>query len=40
MARDIAKSDDCVASDYARKKVEMLFAHLKHILGLDRLRLR
>ena len=36
----------CVASDYnptaqrRRKKVEMLFAHLKRILGLGRLRLR
>ncbi len=38
--RDIAKSDAYVASSYARKKVEMLFAHLKRILGLDRLRLR
>jgi len=40
MARDIAKTDAYVASSYARKKVEMLFAHLKRILGLDRLRLR
>jgi transposase len=39
-ARDIAKTDAYVASSYARKKVEMLFAHLKRILGLDRLRLR
>jgi hypothetical protein len=29
-----------VTSSYARKKVEMLFAHLKRILRLDRLRLR
>ena len=34
------KTDAYVASGYARKKVEMLFAHLKRILGLDRLRLR
>ncbi len=40
MARDIAKTDAYVSSSYARKKVEMLFAHLKRILGLDRLRLR
>jgi hypothetical protein len=39
-ARDIAKTDACVASSYARKKVEMLFAHLKRLIGLDRLRLR
>ena len=39
-ARDIAKSDAYVASSCARKKVEMLFAHLKRIIGLDRLRLR
>ena len=39
-ARDIAKTDAYVASSYARKKVEMLFAHLKRIIGLDRLRLR
>ena len=40
MARAIAKTDAYVASSYARKKVEMLFAHLKRILKLDRLRLR
>ncbi len=40
MARDIATTDAYVASSYARKKVEMLFAHLKRIIGLDRLRLR
>ncbi len=40
MARDIAKTDAYVASSYARKKVEMLFALLKRIIGLDRLRLR
>jgi hypothetical protein len=40
MARDIATTDAYVASSGARKKVEMLFAHLKRILKLDRLRLR
>lgn len=39
-ARELAKTDACVASSYARKKVEMLFAHLKRIMRLDRLRLR
>lgn len=39
-ARDITKTDAYVAASYARKKVEMLFAHLKRILRLDRLRLR
>jgi transposase len=40
MARDIATTDAYVASRRQRKKVEMLFAHLKRILRLDRLRLR
>lgn len=40
MARDIAKTDAYAASSYARNKVEMLFAHLKRILGLDRRRRR
>jgi transposase len=40
LARDIAKTDAYVASRHARKKIEMLFAHLKRILKLDRLRLR
>jgi lipopolysaccharide biosynthesis regulator YciM len=39
-ARAIAKTDAYVTSRKERKKVEMLFAHLKCILGLDRLRLR
>ena len=39
-ARDITKTDAYVTASYARKKVEMLFAHLKRILRLDRLRLR
>ena len=40
MARAIAKTDAYVTSRRQRKKVEMLFAHLKRILKLDRLRLR
>lgn len=40
MARDIATTDAYVVSRRQRKKVEMLFAHLTHILRLDRLRLR
>ena len=40
MARDITATDAYVTASYARKKVEMLFAHLKRIIGLDRLRLR
>jgi transposase len=39
-ARSIAKTDAYVTSRRERKKVEMLFAHLKRILKLDRLRLR
>ena len=39
-ARDIAATDAYVTSRRERKKVEMLFAHLKRILRLDRLRLR
>ena len=38
--RDIAATDAYVTSRRERKKVEMLFAHLKRILKLDRLRLR
>ena len=34
-ARNIATTDAYVASSYARRKVEMLFAHLKRILKLD-----
>lgn len=37
MARDIAQTDAYVVSRRERKKVEMLFAHLKRILNLDRL---
>ena len=40
MARDIAETDEYETSSKLRKKVEMLFAHLKRILGLGRLRLR
>jgi hypothetical protein len=40
VARDIAKTDAYKQSRKDRKKVEMLFAHLKAILKLDRLRLR
>jgi transposase len=40
MARQIAKSWQGRISRRLRKKVEMLFAHLKRILKLDRLRLR
>ena len=40
MARDIAKTEAYAVSRRQRKKVEMLFAHLKRILGLGRLRLR
>jgi transposase len=40
IARTIAKSWEGQVSRRLRKKVEMLFAHLKRILKLDRLRLR
>ena len=40
VARDIAKTEQYEISMKLRKKVEMLFAHLKRILGLGRLRLR
>jgi IS5 family transposase len=40
MARQIARSSEGRVSRRLRKKVEMLFAHLKRILKLDRLRLR
>jgi len=40
MARDIARTDEYAVSRKLRKKVEMLFAHLKRILRLGRLRLR
>ena len=40
VARGIAQTDEYQQSRKDRKKVEMLFAHLKRILKLDRLRLR
>lgn len=40
MARDIARTEAYETSRKNRKKVEMLFAHLKRILKLGRLRLR
>ena len=40
VARACAKTEAYVQSRRDRKKIEMLFAHLKRILRLDRLRLR
>lgn len=40
MSRAIAVTPEYMQSRRDRKKVEMLFAHLKRILKLDRLRLR
>lgn len=40
LTREIATTDAYITSRRERKKVEMLFAHLKRILKLDRLRLR
>jgi transposase len=40
MARDLSLTDAYATSRRERKKIEMLFAHLKRILKLDRLRLR
>ena len=40
LARDISKTEAYATSRRERKKIEMLFAHLKRILKLDRLRLR
>ena len=40
MARALAQEDEWITSRCERKKVEMLFAHLKRIMRLDRLRLR
>lgn len=40
VARNVAKTDAYMQSRKDRKKVEVLFAHLKRILKLDRLRLR
>ena len=38
LARDLSATDAYLTSRRERKKVEMLFAHLKRILKLDRLR--
>lgn len=40
IARDLAKTEEYQIAMKLRKKVEMLCAHLKRILGLGRLRLR
>jgi len=40
VARRVASTPEHVCSRCERKKVEMLFAHLKRILKLDRFRLR
>ena len=40
LARDFSLTDAYLTSRRERKKVEMLFAHPKRILRLDRLRLR
>jgi Transposase DDE domain len=40
LARDITTTEAYAVSRRQRKKVEMLFAHLKRILRLDRLRPR
>jgi transposase len=40
LARNLSLTDAYLTSRRERKKVEMLFAHLKRILKLDRLRLR
>ncbi len=40
VARALAKTDAHERAGHNRRKVEMLFAHLKRILGLNRLRLR
>lgn len=40
LARELSLTDAYLTSRRERKKVEMLFAHLKRILKLDRLRLR
>jgi IS4 transposase len=40
MAREFMGSQEGRASKRQRKKIEMLFARLKHILKLNRLRLR
>jgi hypothetical protein len=40
VARDIGETREYQQSGKDRKKVEVLFAHLKHVMNFDRLRLR
>jgi hypothetical protein len=40
IARDIRKTDAYMTSLIQRRKVEMLFAHLKRYVGLNKMRLR
>jgi len=40
LARSLSQENEWIASRREREKVEMLFAHLKRIMRLDRLRLR
>ncbi|WP_205520600.1 transposase, partial [Tropicibacter sp. Alg240-R139] len=40
VARDIRKTDAYITSFIQRRKVEMLFAHLKRYIGLRMMRLR
>jgi hypothetical protein len=40
VAREVARQPDYRMTRRHRKKVEMLFAHMKRILKMDRLRLR
>ena len=40
LARELSLTEAYVEAQRRRKKVEMLFAHLKRIMKLDRLRLR
>ncbi len=40
LAREVAGAEAYAGSRCERKKVEILFVHLKRILGLERLRLR
>ena len=40
LARVLSQEDEWIDSRRERKKVEMLFAHLKRVLRLDRLRSR
>ena len=40
VARALAQTEKHQQTQHERRKVEMLFAHLKRIIGLNRLRLR